>query len=507
MACIVCVVGVVARQAPLGLLVATWGLPAVWREARYIFTPGDREAYESCTTLIPLLLSMREAVEEGRLDLAIVVLDSLVNKYSREPGDRSKCYECYKSLSEILDKAGTANTYVEMVEEVERFVVELVKCLLESYSVDLRVEPRVVVAPAVGSPGGKWVFRGDLWDYQSRVLMELGELCLNKPYRQIILDISHGINYMPALTLQLAPMLSSILLLAHEDVESVEVTMYNSDPRTEGATERPLLLNRDKVRLNTIHLVHKRAKLPELSGWARLECERYMELKTRLEEVFRRAIDTVKHLYTSLYYPLPLALYHLACRESCKLLEDAWVEFKRGLEESIVIDRSGGRHEVLRPVTVDPSTLYMYYVSRALCRRLGDHDGEEPSIKRLKEREGRVYELVHKALHIVVQQELQRISRHIMDLKGERKLYERLKGFWIRLCELKALVGAEGGCEELDLKSDNTRRNLVAHAGLLKDLVEVFVADSESEVRVRYRGVELRDLLETLYGELLPAKS
>jgi CRISPR-associated protein Csx1 len=506
-ACIVCVVGAVAREAPLSLLVATWGLPAVWKEARYTFTPGGGEVYESCTTLIPLLLSMREAVEEGRLDLVIVVLDSLVDKYSREPKDRSKCYECYESLSGILDEAGAADTYAEMVRGVERFVLELVKCLLESYGVDLRVEPKVVVAPATGSPGGKWVFKGNLWDYQSRVLIELGELCLSKPYRQIILDLSHGVNYMPALTLQLAPMLSSVLLLAHEEVESVEVTVYNSDPLTEKAVERPLLLNRDEVRLNTIHLVHRRARLPELSEWGRLERERYMELKTRLEGVFCRAIDTVKHLYTSLYYPLPLALYHLTCRESCKLLEDAWVEFKRGLEESIVIDRSGGRHEVLRPVTVDPSTLYMYYVSRALCRRLGDHDGEDPSIKRLRERESRVYELVHRALHIVVQQELQRISGHVVGLKDKGRLYEGLKGSWIRLCELKALVGADEKCEEPDLKKDTTRRNLVAHAGLLKDLVEVLVADSESEVRVRYRGVELRDLLETLYGELLPAKS
>jgi CRISPR-associated protein Csx1 len=496
----------VAREAPLSLLVATWGSPATWREARYIFTPEGGEVYESCTTLIPLLLSMREAVEEGRLDLVIVVLDSLVNKYSGKPV-KSRCYECYMSLSDILDEAGAAGTYAEMVRGVERFVVELVKCLLESYGVDLRVEPKVVVAPAVGSPGGGWVFRGDLWDYQSRVLIELGELCLNKPYRQIILDLSHGINYMPALTLQLAPMLSSILLLAHEEVESVEVTVYNSDPLIGDETTRPLLLNRDKVKLNTIHLVHKRARLPELSGWARLEHEKYKDLKTRLEDVFRRAINTVKHLYTSLYYPLPLALYHLTCRDSCKLLEDTWAEFKRGLEESIVIERGEGRHEVLRPVTVDPSTLYMYYVSRALCKRLGDHDGEDPSIKRLRERESGVYELVHRALHVVVQHELWKISKHVEELKGKGRLHECLKGSWIRLCELRALVDAEEECKELDLKSGNTRRNLIAHAGLLKDLVEVFVADDESEVRVRYRGVELRDLLETLYGELLPAKS
>ena len=107
----------------------------------------------------------------------------------------------------------------------------------------------------------------------------------------------------------------------------------------------------------------------------------------------------------------------------------------------------------------------------------------------------------------MVQQELQRISGHIEGLKGKRELYERLKGSWIRLCELKALVDAEKGCEEPDLKKDTTRRNLIAHAGLLKDLVEVFVADDESEVRVRYRGVELGDLLGTLYWELLPAKS
>jgi CRISPR-associated protein Csx1 len=495
-------------DSPLSLFVATWGLPAVWEEALYVFSPGEKSERKYCTTLIPLLLSMREAVDGGKPDLVIVVLDSLVNKYT--PRDQrkqpeSKCYECYNDLSKYIDMAASSSSYTGIVSHIKRFIEEFVKCLLDKYNVELEVKPHVIVAPAVGSPGGNWVFKGELWDYQSKVLVELGELCLNKPYQRVVLDLSHGINYMPSLTLHLSPMISSILLLAHRELKSVEFTLYNSDPFS---SNRPLVLNRDEVKVDSIHLVHRRIKPVELSRWARSEAAKYLELKKALDDIFREVLGYAKYLYTSLYYPLPLALYYLTREDICRSLNEAWNKIRRGLEDSVFVNRE--EREVLRPITIDPLTLYMYYVARALCKRLGDHGVEDPLVTRLREREAEVYELVHKALHRVVQHELDDIVKKVKDLRGQEALYRCLKGSWIRLCQLRAIVGVEkDSCaEKIDLYRFENRRNLIAHAGLLKDIVEVLVEDDE-KIRIRYveREELLKNMLEALYSELVPGKS
>ena len=490
----------------LSLFVTTWGSPAVWQEATYVFNPGEKSERKYCTTLIPLL--MHEVVDEDKLDLVIVVLDSLVDKYT--PRDQakqqeSKCYECYNDLSKYIDMAASSSTYTELVSHIKQFIEEFVKCLLDRYNVELKVKPHVVVAPAVGSPGGKWVFKGELWDYQSKVLIELGELCLNKPYQRVVLDLSHGINYMPSLTLHLSPMLSSILLLAHKELKSVEFILYNSDPYS---SSRPLVLNKDEVKVDSIHLVHRRIKLTELSGWARFEERKYLELKKALDNVFYRVLDYVKYLYTSLYYPLPLALYYLTRGDICRSLNEAWDQIKRGLEDSVFVSREG--REIARPITADPLTLYIYYVARALCKRLGDHDAEDPLVTRLREREVEVYELVHKALHRLAQHELDDIVYKVKELRSREILYKCLKGSWVRLCHLRAIVGAEkDGCsEKIDLYVSESRRNLLAHAGLLKDIVEIYVED---DVKIKIRYVErddlLKNMLKALYSELVPAKS
>ena len=55
------------------LLIATWGDPAKWGEARYLIRGTPYEHY--CTSLIPILLSMRDKDETRGVDLVIIVLD------------------------------------------------------------------------------------------------------------------------------------------------------------------------------------------------------------------------------------------------------------------------------------------------------------------------------------------------------------------------------------------------------------------------------------------------
>jgi CRISPR-associated protein Csx1 len=489
------------RGQPSTLLVTTWGLPARWIEASYVFTPGEKTKVNSCTTLIPILHSIREAIEEGKVDLAFIVLDSLIDKFTGRPEKLdSKCFECYKKHSHYLDEE--TDTYVEMINNIRKFVEELVKCLLEEYNLDIEIKPHIIVAPAVGSPGGRWIFKGELWDYQSKVLIELGEMCLSKPYQRLILDLSHGINYMPSLTLQLLPMISSIILLSHQELNNVKITVYNSDPVAQVTTPIPSILNKNEVEVDSLFLVHRGLSSPGLSKWARREAINYLQQKKRLEESFHRVCQEVKYLYTSLYYPLPLALYYFSCGDNCMKLEKTWSIIKSELESSIILIRNRDRNEILRPISVDPSTLYIYFVSRALCKRLGDHGLEPPSIMRLKEKEAEVYRFVHKALHRVIEHELGILMQLVKKLKGQVELYKYYKESWTSLCIIRKALDMESEDCKKDIKAESIElRNLIAHTGLLKDLVEILVSDND--VRIKYNNIDvIKDLLEKLYSNL-----
>jgi CRISPR-associated protein Csx1 len=489
------------KGQPSTLLIFTWGLPARWIEVPYVFTPGEKTKFNYCTTLIPILHSIREAIEEGKVDLAIIVLDSLIDKFIGRPEKLdSKCFECYKKHSHYLDEV--TDTYHEMTNKIKKFIEEFVKCLFMEYSLDIEIKPHVIVAPAVGSPGGKWIFKGELWDYQSKVLIELGEICLSKPYQRLMLDLSHGINYMPSLTLQLLPMISSILLLSHKELSSVKITVYNSDPVAQATTQTPLVINKDEVEVDSLFLVHGGFSSPSLSKWARQEAINYLQRKKRLEEYFSRVRQDAKYLYTSLYYPLPLALYYLSCRDNCRKLEETWSTIKSELESSIILIRDHDKNEILRPISVDPSTLYIYFVSRALCKRLGDHGLEPPSIIRLKEKEAEVYRFVHKALHRIVEHELSILMQLVKKLKGQVELYKYYKESWTSLCIIRKVLDMESEDCKKDIKAESIElRNLIAHTGLLKDLVEILVSDND--VRIKYNNIDvIKDLLEKLYSNL-----
>ena len=64
------------------------------------------------------------------------------------------------------------------------------------------------------------------------MLYELGSVVLNREYDEIVLDLTHGINFMPALTLRVAYRLASILLVAYRELgkRGIRILVYNSDP-------------------------------------------------------------------------------------------------------------------------------------------------------------------------------------------------------------------------------------------------------------------------------------
>ena len=430
---------------------------------------------------------MREDIAENIVDVVIVVLESLVDK--AEIRVSSKCSECYRELEGYIDKAGEALTYSELSASIEHFVKEFVKCLLDKYKIDVKIEPRVVVAPATGSPGGNWVFSGEAKDYELKVLMEIGELCIQNPYSKIIADISHGINFMPALIMRLIRKFASITLLAHENIEKIEVKVYNSDPAPlQGAPKRPLVLNEiEDIEIRHIDLSLIKLSSAELSSRVLSDLNTFLNRKERLKREISEVLDVLKSIHTSIYFPLPLLLYQTVCSSNCSKLNDKWRTIREEILNSPTIERSGEQPEVIRPVAVDPETIYVYYLARALCKRLGDHGADEPTIKRLKNRELKVYERISAISSTIISQELSSVEWSVkMISKKKPSVYTSLLGHWKFLCKLGEFLDRDK-CRDVERPKPD-KRILIAHAGLQNNLVKVLVSGiGDEHLKLAYR--------------------
>jgi CRISPR-associated protein Csx1 len=465
----------------------------------YVFKPGESSTSEYCTTLIPLLLSLRENIAENKVDVVIVVLESLVDKAERRVASRRS--ECYSELVKYIDKASEALTYSELSASIELFVKEFVECLLDKYKIDVKFKPRVIVAPATGSPGGNWVFSGEAKDYELKVLMEVGELCLENPYSEIIADISHGINFMPALTMRLIPRFASIVLLAHEDIGKIKVKVYNSDPAPPSeAPKRQLMLNKIEDReIKHINLPLIQLSRAKLSSRVVSGSNKFSEKVERMNREISGVLDVLKYIYTSIYFPLPLLLYQTICSSNCSKLNDKWRTIKEEILDSPTIDRSGKQPGVIRPVTIDPDTIYVYYLARALCKRLGDHGEDEPTIKRLMTRELKIYEHISAISSTIISRELSLVEWSVKRVSEEKPfVYTCLKGQWRFLCELEEFLGRDK-CKNIE-KPEPDKRILIAHAGLQNNLVKVLVGGvGDEHLKLAYReDFDIKKIVERL---------
>jgi len=461
------------------LIIATWGLPPQWRDVKYVLEVDGKcigGSVKYCTTLIPLILSMEDQIKEGKVDIVIIVLDSLVDKYTRS--DSSICYNCYSELSSYIDEANRVSSYKELTLKLNEFIREFIKCLFKKYWLDISINLNVIVAPAIGSPGGKWVFRGDLQDYESVVLYELGKLCLDKPYSKIIADLSHGINFMPSLLMHVMHKLASIQLLAHKDLNKVTIEVLNSDPIPPTGLERDININKAIYEnIKSISLIHTIPKFIDFSSIVREDDvlrNKFLSSKVALSNEVNKVLKDIKNIYSSLYYPLPLLLHYFLCRDVCKVIEGLDSVLSKFLDY-VIIDRSNPSNPtVIRPITMNPDTLYTYYVVRALCKRVSIHGSEEPTIDYLDSEIKPIYKYVHESLHILIEHELSKLKELCGELRSSQD-YQSLRNTWRTLYEVKSLV-SKSSTKDGKNREPN-KRILIAHAGLQEELTEVLIDD------------------------------
>ena len=442
------------------LIIAPWGAPASWRNVRYKLElegggagRGEGGELEFCTTL-PLLLRAYEGA-----DVALVVLDSLVDEF-RGQEQQSACYRCYDQLRSLVREAGRASSYSELREGVECFVEAYLGCLLQHASGVSPENVRAVVCPAVGRPGGSWSFEGRAADFEAVALYELGRLCAEQPYHRLILDLTHGINFMPALTLRLAERLAGVLLAAHAELaeQGVELLVYNSDPVTGSA---PLRLNLvAKARIKSIPIPH------ELPGDLLKPREKVAE--GGVQGVNKRYREAVKLTLSALVYPMPLVLClsRGKAANSFAVLEDAY----RLWLNSIVVDGQSVR----RRLSLSPDGVYALLLSGSAAKRLEKlglgYPAELAKLKELAE----LYRAVNESYYHLVMNELGRVEELLRETTAETKmLYE--------------LYGEQPRGKRFD------KRVMIAHAGLQKEFVEVLEG---RELKYTIEGSKLEEELK-----------
>jgi len=416
------------------ILIATWGKPSAWSLVSYRL--GDK--VERSHSTLPALLSHSDPRPERAV---LIVLDTVVERR-------------FSSYGELEDSV--RSSYLEFVREEVNVGLS---CL------------DVVVAPGVGrfklDGGGYARFNGSLSDFYAYVLFRLSGALLNlldgDGEAVVHLDLSHGINFMPSLTLAALRELLGAMALA----EDVRLKVYNSEPYTKGVEEL------------AIHLVEDERILPALDArplGARGECAL---LKARVEspearEALRRArlsrgeAAELNAFLSSIVNGLPLALYTF-CPDARGLMErlDEALELWRRM---VVVARRGDEVVVEgRLAFADDFARLAVLSFAAAALRLSRR--REVALDELDELRRRLFSRLSRKLDCMV-------SFDLDDVKGRAAGgARRAAGRWIRLHEA---LGEAGGFDP---------RNFLAHSGLEKNVVELR-AEGPS-IKVRYADSEL----------------
>lgn len=496
------------------LVMAPWGQPVCWSNVTYAV---DNIKLESCSPLPVLLLHIAEKSSSSIKRIYLMGLDSVVDV----PDDpcqhvKSICKKAFLECRKRLKSSINCSSYTELAKHAE----ELYKCILEkilsnaareagcSVLLDLIDSITTVVLPATGSPGGRIVFRGNPEDYLSIALLTIGrdllfsrDLFENCSSIVLVLDITHGINYTAALAMRIAEITAEILKLLYN--KPVKLEVYNSDPVVPGRGSSETRINKvyeKKITEIEIPLLDEL----KLFNPALIEepCLNTVE-KHNTEWRESNAKSAVTNVVASLYTPAPLALLY-ACLDYRNSLsaftggvrEDVFSKIaKTWLNTTFIKDDT-----VQRCLSVPGSTAWSTLVAEAVCRRVESlmkvvgkakiDFGDVPAFKLdlLKEVAENIYSRVHSTAEYIVKDEVSKLKKYVKD--AEEKLGEHGVDSCVSYGELIERVKGTPASEKPTQTTtpQGKERHFIAHAGMLKDVVQV--CEHNGELYVKYASVK-----------------
>lgn len=396
------------------ILVSTWGLPAKWGNSTYEL---DGLTQKTCTTLKLL---------HGRYDKVVVIaLDSVLDS-GEKSNIESECTSCfYQNRQEF-----TQGSYADLVEKVRETISGTLKCIGIENS-------EVIVLPAAGSPSGNWSFKGDMKDYLSIGMIDLYEhIAKLGNIEEIAIDLTHGINFMPALSFRMTQIISQLSFLNNDNSEGVKFLAYNSDPNT---SRYNLKIN--VVYSETIASVEIPGTMPH-NVFRRLE-----KIDADTASIDRSFNGIVRPIISSVFYPLPLALSYLCGNGFPFNLRAIW-------ENNVAVEGN----TVTRKLSLDPVAIQAVLLTDILRARV-DHTHSIDNLKAINERIYKRISIVH---HDLIGNELDKVGK-IIDKCTD--------GVPITLAEIMEREDHKEPSNPVAQNKMPNKRIMIAHAGLQKEFI------------------------------------
>ncbi len=324
--------------APRILLVAPWGSPRHWQPVTYRL---GQLTVKARTTLIPLLLS----AARGRARALVIVADTLCADADNRGDIGSKWEQAEQAAREVAQKW--------LREFFEEYSLEGGRPLGEDRGPELLSSVKVAVCPGLGQykVGGTTItFRGSLTLYYLCVLLSVLEEALEEAERQggemeIWLDLTHGVNYMPSVSLLAVLRARSVL---EKLVGPTRLRLFNSDPPR--GESKPVVVNEMELETYPTPLPRPdervgNQKLCEVA--AELLEKPQKLLRDDLREKARGALERARQafegmgrgVFEGLWYAASYALPLLALTYARKLpegrAERSALELVRGLRDAL----------------------------------------------------------------------------------------------------------------------------------------------------------------------------
>ena len=415
--------------------------------------------------------------------------------------DRGKSMESRSSLPLLFDELEPSVALVIVLDTVAEGRVESYSELLNSVSQryfdflkELGLEEskiKLLVAPGVGR-FQNGVFEGMMRDFYAFVLyeiarrlpvdQEIGEL-------EIHLDLTHGMNFMPAMTYRAVRELAGIL---SQSVQ-VKLFVYNSEPYVRGTKELCIQLVEETsippspCRRSLSHQIRLLEPFDLKSEERRTLYENDLALRTELLKS-----QQINAFLGSLVNGLPLVLFTFypeinEIKKALDLAKDVffWYVHLRFDDEKIMVRRRVGFGD-------DFCTLVKAYAA-AMALRL--ERKEEVNLSMLHEIRERFFSW-HKRLNSAIGTDLHKIKETMEEVIKQGKKDEFRE--WKPLGEL------------IEEKGGFSKRNFLAHSGLERNVTEVKLIDEALELKeailLRYKRDRLPDIMDTSSWGLLPAK-
>lgn len=396
----------------MNILIAPWGDPENWNEVTYKFDDFECRSKSSITPLVNVI----------KPDLTVIIaLDTL---------------------------AKTGDSYEELINETKNKIEENLKFVLNSSN--LKGSKEIIVAPGVGEFQNA-VFKGKMSDFYAYLLFKLSQLipCDDVTFH---IDLTHGINYTPALTYRAAREIAGIMAVTNE----IRILVYNSEPYTADLEELKIHVVEDsEVKPEPCQEKMRSDKLLDANDLS--PQNRKMVFRDELKEI-REKIDYMETnaFLSSVVNGLPLTLYtffpNIADLENS--LKNSVDVFRRYIhvseEEKVIVKRQLSFNN-------DFTTCTKAYLT---ARILGVSRKAEVTIEELDKVRVRAFSKVKK-LNSMISVDLKGpsgLERTIEDAIAENKDLNR----WKLLSELMG-----GDMQEAEF------RNFLAHSGLERNITEV----------------------------------